>query len=129
MSETQRVLVVEDDPDINAIVGAYVELEGFEYVPAFHGQQALDEARTGQLSLVLLDLMLPDMDGFAICRALKEDPRTAHLPVVMLTALDDGESRRKGLEAGASAYLTKPFHPDRLLQAIRANVLPGAAQA
>lgn len=126
MAETKRVLVVEDDPDINAIVGAYVELEGYEPVAAFHGQQAIDEAKKGNLSLVLLDLMLPDMDGVSICQALKADDRTAHLPVVMLTALDDPDSRRKGIHAGAADYLVKPFHPDTLLDAIRKHALDEA---
>jgi two-component system phosphate regulon response regulator PhoB len=113
------VLVVEDDADMNQIVGAYVQMTGLGYRPAIDGQSALREARAKTPAVILLDLMLPDIDGFEVCRQLKNDPTTAAVPVVFLTALDQEESRRKGLACGAVEYLTKPFDPDRLMHAIR----------
>jgi len=120
MAENREdVLVVEDDAAVNSLVGAYVEIAGFKYRPALDGGTAIQEAINDVPSLVVLDLMLPDTDGFEVCRRLKHDQRTADVPVVMLTALNDEQSRRKGLECGAVEYLTKPFDPDRLLEAIK----------
>jgi len=114
-----NVLVVEDDGALNQLVGAYVELAGFDYRPALDGQSALRAADERPPSMVILDLMLPDMDGFEVCRRLKGKPLTAGVPVVMLTALTQDESRQRGLEAGAAAYMTKPFDPDELIEMIR----------
>jgi DNA-binding response OmpR family regulator len=113
------VLVVEDDPEINELLGAYARLCGLGYRGALTGAEALAEAGRRAPSLVLLDLMLPDLDGFEICRRLKSDARTASSPVIMLTALDKQESRQLGLSCGAVEYLTKPFDPDRLMAAMR----------
>jgi DNA-binding response OmpR family regulator len=122
------VLVVEDDGALNQLVGAYVELAGFGYRSALDGQSAVRSVNEQRPSMVILDLMLPDMDGFEVCRRLKATPRTAGVPVVMLTAMTQEESRRRGLEAGAAAYMTKPFDPDELIEMIRstARTEPGA---
>src|SRR5207248_6180985 len=85
------VLVVEDDREINELVGAYVQIAGFEYRSALDGASALAEARQRRPSLIVLDLMLPDTDGFEVCRKLKSENATAHIPIVMLTALSDEE--------------------------------------
>jgi DNA-binding response OmpR family regulator len=111
--------VVEDDSALNQLVGAYVELAGFDYRAALDGKSALRAASERPPSVVILDLMLPDMDGFEVCRKLKSDQHTARIPVLMLTALTQDESRRRGLECGAAAYMTKPFDPDELMNAIR----------
>jgi len=112
------VLVVEDDAAINELVGAYVQLAGYEYRRALDGHSGLRQAQQRPPGLVLLDLMLPDADGFEVCRQLKRDRRTAGVPVIMLTALNDEHSRLQGLECGAADYLTKPFDPDRLIELI-----------
>lgn len=109
------VLVVEDDPEINHLVGAYVELAGFHYLAALNGHQAMAQMRNRHPSAIVLDLMLPDMSGWEVCRQLKADVRTHDIPVIILTALDNDDSRREGLRCGAAEYLTKPFDPDRLL--------------
>jgi len=121
MTGSKDVLVVEDDQEINEMVGAYVRIAGFNYRSAPDGATALREARQVPPSLIVLDLMLPDTDGFEVCRKLKSEGRTARVPVLMLTALDGEESRRKGRDCGAKAYMSKPFDPDRLMEAIRAN--------
>jgi len=113
------VLVVEDDPEINQLVGAYVEIAGFRYSPALDGQAALQQARREPPALIVLDIMLPDVDGFEVCRRLRAEPATARVPIIMLTALDREEHRQKGQTCGAVAYLTKPFDPDRLMETIK----------
>lgn len=118
MSEAESVLVVEDDPQINQLVGAYVEIAGFEYRTALTGTSALQQVDRSPPSLIVLDLMLPDIDGFEICRRIKRDPHTAHVPIIILTALDSEASRQEGLRCGASEYLTKPFDPDALLESL-----------
>ena len=112
------VLVVEDDAEINELVGAYVQLAGFGYSAALNGNAGIDEARRQAPALIVLDLMLPDLDGFEVCRRVKGDRATAGVPVIILTALDSEPTRQKGRECGAAEYLTKPFDPDRLMEAI-----------
>jgi DNA-binding response OmpR family regulator len=119
MSDANRsVLVVEDDPEINQLVGAYAQLAGFEYRPALNGATALSEAHDHPPAAVILDLMLPDIDGFEICRRLKDEPDTHDVPVIILSALSGEKNIQRGRELGASEYLTKPFDPDQLMQAI-----------
>ena len=115
------VLVVEDDTQINELVGAYVQIAGYEYRAALDGAAALAAVRERLPSLIILDLMLPDTDGFEIARQLKSDEKTASVPIVMLTALDRDEQRKRGIAAGAVRYMTKPFDPDQLIDAIRSN--------
>jgi DNA-binding response OmpR family regulator len=125
MSEKGRaVLVVEDDPEINELVGAYVQIAGFDYQSALTGSQAVEKARHHNPSLIVLDIMLPDFDGFEVARRLKSEANTRGIPIVMLTALDREEYRQRGASAGALAYLTKPFDPERLLEAIKTNASP-----
>jgi DNA-binding response OmpR family regulator len=113
------VLVVEDDPEVNELVGTYAQIAGFEYDSALTGGSALEKARAHAPVLIILDVMLPDLDGFEVCRQLKLEQRTRKIPVVMLTALDGDEYRNRGCQCGAVEFLTKPFDPDRLMDAIR----------
>lgn len=120
MSGTHRtVLVVEDDPELNSLVGAYAQICGFEYRAALNAAAAFEEIRRGLPSAVILDIMLPDLDGFEVCRILKSDVATAAVPVLLLTALDGADERARGIALGAAEYLAKPFDPDALMQAIR----------
>jgi two-component system OmpR family response regulator len=113
------VLVVEDDPQINELVGAYAQLAGFEYRRALTGTDALSEFKRRRPSLVVLDVMLPDLDGFEVCRQIKQQGASAsEVPIVFLTALDGDAARQKGMECGAAEYLTKPFDPDRLMETL-----------
>ncbi|MDB4928200.1 MAG: Response regulator containing a CheY-like receiver domain and an domain [Myxococcaceae bacterium] len=113
------VLVVEDDPDLNEMIGAYVRLAGYGYRPALDGAMAARELGSRRPALVLLDLMLPDMDGFEVCRRLREDPATRDVPVVVLSAVNETESRRRAQELDVVEYLTKPFDPDALMDAVQ----------
>lgn len=114
-----EVLVVEDDPEINQLVGAYAQIGGFHYRKALDGQTALDEIHRHLPAMVILDLMLPDVDGFEVCRRIKNESASHDVPVLILTAMDREESRVRGAECGACAYMTKPFDPDQLIDAIR----------
>jgi DNA-binding response OmpR family regulator len=119
MQESREILVVEDDEVLNSVVCRYVSIAGYDCRPALDGGAALHAIEESPPRLVLLDLMLPDISGFDICKQLKSDPRTSKVPVVMVTSLSDDESRRQGMACGASAYLTKPFDPDQLIQTIQ----------
>jgi DNA-binding response OmpR family regulator len=119
-----NVLVVEDDPEINELVGAYVKLSGFGYRVAMDGAAALRLAREQLPALIILDVMLPDTDGFAVCVELRKDVKTAKVPVLMLTALNREDCKARGKACGAVEYLTKPFDPDQLLAAIKKHAKP-----
>jgi two-component system, OmpR family, response regulator ResD len=112
------VLVVEDDPEINELVGAYAQIAGFEYRPALDGSTALKEVQQRRPAVIVLDLMLPDLDGFEVLRRVKADAGSAAVPVIILTALDSERSRQEGCRIGAADYMTKPFDPDRLIDTI-----------
>ncbi|MDB5354588.1 MAG: two component transcriptional regulator, winged helix family [Phycisphaerales bacterium] len=114
----REILVVEDDPEINGLVGAYVEIAGFRYRAALSGADALSEINRHIPSLIVLDLMLPDFSGWEVCRRVKHANGAHQIPVIILTALDNEESRRQGVQCGVSDYLTKPFDPNRLLDAL-----------
>ena len=122
----QRVLVVDDDPTVSDVVRRYLEREGFAVELAGDGQQALDAYAAERPDLVVLDLMLPGIDGLEVCRRLRAQDRT--LPVVMLTALGEEADRVLGLEIGADDYVTKPFSPRELVLRVQ-SVLRRAAPA
>jgi DNA-binding response OmpR family regulator len=110
--------VVEDDPELNALVGAYAQICGFDYHPALDGTSGLAVASERNPAAVILDLMLPDLDGFEVCSRLKANPGTRDIPVIILTALDSADTRRKAESCGAVEYMTKPFDPDRLMSVL-----------
>jgi len=114
-----RILVVEDQDSIRKMIEALVQARGYQVTAVPSGTKAIDVAMTEPPDLVLLDLMLPGQyDGFEVCRRLRGDPGTKNVPVVIISALDDAESRAKASEAGANAYYTKPFSPIALLKEI-----------
>jgi DNA-binding response OmpR family regulator len=113
-----EALVIDDDEDINQIVGGYAELSGFTYRAAMTGQSGLDEVRRNPPAVIFLDVMLPDVDGFEVCRQLKSDEQTRSVPIILITALTDPESRSRGATAGADDYISKPFDPGRLLESM-----------
>ncbi|MBN2197112.1 MAG: response regulator [Polyangiaceae bacterium] len=116
-----RILVVEDQDSIRRMIEALVQARGYEVVAVPSGAKAIDVAITQPPELVLLDLMLPGQyDGFEVCRRLRTDPSTKNVPVVIITALDDENSRTRAREVGATAYYTKPFSPIALLKEIDA---------
>src|SRR5262245_15769413 len=116
---TARVLVVDDVPANVKLLEARLSAEYFDVVTAVRGQDALAICERAECDLVLLDVMMPDMDGFEVCRRLKASPATHHIPVVMVTALDQPSDRVRGLEAGADDFLTKPVSDVALIARVR----------
>jgi phosphate regulon transcriptional regulator PhoB len=114
------VLVVEDEPDIRGLIVHHLERDGFRCRTAASGGEALARVRATPPDLVILDLMLPGMDGLEVCRRLRADPATAGLPIIMLTAKADEVDRVVGLEMGADDYLPKPFSTKELVARVRA---------
>lgn len=115
----QRVLMVEDDAAIGAMVVNVLRLEGIEVTVVGHGREALEALRTQQYETAILDVMLPDMDGISIMRAIRQDPLTASIFVVILTAKTDDATTWEGWKAGCDYYMTKPFDPVDLVSVIR----------
>jgi diguanylate cyclase (GGDEF)-like protein len=115
-----RVLIADDDEDIRAYLEVTLALNGYEVIEAVDGVDALERARRGEPDIVLLDVMMPQMDGLEVLRRLREDARTAHLPIVLLTARGQASDTVEGLDAGADGYLTKPFAAEVLLAHVRA---------
>src|ERR1700687_2700068 len=119
---TARVLVV-DDVELNVkLLEAKLSSEYFEVIVADNGPAALELAETEMPDIILLDVMMPLMDGFEVCRRLKANPRTADVPVVMVTALSDVADRLRGLESGADEFLTKPVNDTALFARVRSLV-------
>ncbi len=112
--------MVEDEPDIRSLIVFHLGREGYRCRTASTGAEALVEARASRPDLVVLDLMLPELDGLDVCRRLRADPRTAQLPIIMLTAKIDEVDRVVGLEMGADDYVAKPFSPKELVARVRA---------
>jgi two-component system OmpR family response regulator len=123
MTASQRLLVVEDEPTLRELLAASLRLAGFEVVPAATRAQALEAVRDQRPDLIVLDVMLPDIEGFEVVRRLREGhpgPVTDHPPVLFLTARDAAEDRISGLRAGGDDYVTKPFNLEELILRIRA---------
>jgi two-component system cell cycle response regulator len=119
---TARVLIVDDIAPNVRLLEARLAAEYYEVVTAGSGPEALEICQTQDIDIVLLDVMMPGMDGFEVCQRLKADPRTHHLPVVMVTALDQPSDRVRGLEVGADDFLTKPFDDTQLLARVKSLV-------
>ena len=115
-----RVLVVEDDPDIAELVARYLEKAGYTAARVSSGRDALDAVRAKAPDLIVLDVMLPHVDGLEVCRLLRANDHTASIPIIMLTARADESERIVGLEMGADDYLAKPFSPNELVARVRA---------
>lgn len=117
-----RVLVVDDEPDIVELVAANLRKEGFEVQGVGEGSRALALLRDEPFDVVVLDLMLPDVQGLEVCRALRRDPKTAGIPLIMLTARGEEVDKLIGFEVGADDYLPKPFSPRELVARVRALI-------
>jgi DNA-binding response OmpR family regulator len=114
-----RILVADDDPVILRLLQVNFRLEGFKVETAAHGEEALRKAREFVPALILLDVMMPGLDGWEVCRQLKEDPSTSSIPVIFLSARAQDEDRRRGYALGVVEYVTKPFDPGLLVATVR----------
>ncbi len=116
----ERILIVDDDVDTLRLVGLMLERQGYEIRTANNGAQALVSAKADRPELIVLDIMMPDMDGFEVTRRLRADPATAGIPIAMFTAKGQLEDKVAGYDAGVDEYLTKPIHPAELNARIKA---------
>ena len=119
MPDKPRILLVDDEPIIVKAVEKRLQAEGYEVLVAADGQEALEKAKKENPNLIILDLMLPKMDGYKVCALLKKDIRYAQTPIVMFTARAQESDETLGLECGADAYLKKPFNSQELLEKIK----------
>jgi DNA-binding response OmpR family regulator len=113
-----RVLAVDDSPTILEMIKAILIAGGYEVITASDGKEALETARAEKPDLILLDVMLPTLDGYRVCRLLKFDQNYKSIPIIMLTAKTEEQAMATGLRTGANQYLTKPVEPERLLAAV-----------
>ena len=114
-----KILIVDDEPDLVETLRFALELEGYNVLVAVNGEEGLNTARQEKPDLILLDLMLPKLDGYKVCRLLKFDERYKHIPILMLTAKTQEKDKILGKETGANEYLTKPFDMDELMAKIK----------
>jgi DNA-binding response OmpR family regulator len=124
MADKPKILLVDDEPSITKVVAKRLELAGFEVLTASDGQEGLQKAQTAQPDLLILDLMLPKLNGYEVCSMLKGDARFQKTPIILFSAKAQEKDEKLGLECGANAYVTKPFKAETLLEQIRA-LLPG----
>jgi CheY-like chemotaxis protein len=113
-----RVLVVDDDPTILRLLQVNLEMEGHEVLTAGDGHEALERLREGAPEVVLLDVMMPGLDGWQVCERIRADPDLATTPVVILSARAQQSDLERGAQAGADAYITKPFDPLELVELV-----------
>ncbi len=117
-----RILIVEDDYDISNMLRIFFSNEGYQVEIAARGNDALEKCRKKLPDLIVLDIMLPDMDGYAVCRAMRTTTRTSHIPIIFLTQKDERSDRIAGLELGADDYITKPFDIEELKLRVRTAI-------
>ena len=116
----KKILIVDDEADLVETVRFPLEMEGYHVLVSYNGEDALNQARKENPDLILLDLMLPKLDGYKVCRLLKFDDRYKHIPILMLTAKTQEKDKALGMETGANEYITKPFEMDDLLKKVKA---------
>ena len=117
--DIKRILIVDDEEGIVKMVKMYLEHHHYEVITANDGQEGLDKAKVDKPDLIVLDLMLPRMNGYKVCGLLKKDTRYAKIPIILFSAKSQEKDIKLGREVGADAYLTKPFEPDVLLAKIK----------
>lgn len=115
----KKILIVDDEVDLVETIRFPLEKEGFTVLVSYDGEDALDQARKEKPDLILLDIMLPKLDGYKVCRLLKFDEQYKHIPILMLTARTQERDRIIGMETGADEYITKPFELEELLEKVR----------
>ncbi len=129
MSDKTKVLLVDDEPSIVKMVGKRLEVAGFEVLVAMDGQDGLKKAQTEHPELIILDVMLPKLNGYEVCTMLKQDTRYQKIPIVMFTAKAQEKDEKLGLECGANVYMRKPFKAQALVETIRALLKLSASVA
>jgi len=116
--QKKRILIVEDEESLLKLETILLTVKGYEVAGALTGNEALQKISVEKFDLILLDIMLPDIDGFEVCTRVKKDPRSSGIPVVMLTAKKNPDDLERGVACGASSYLTKPFKSAMIIEVI-----------
>lgn len=124
----RKVLVVDDEPDMLTLLAMRLEAAGVHALVATDGAEALEIAKTQRPDLILLDLVLPKLNGYDVCAVLRHNPALQHIPIVMLTARTQTKDERAGFECGADAYVRKPFEPAKLFQLVYALLAASSTQ-
>lgn len=119
MGDKKRILVVDDEKQLVSLVKLHMEMAGYEVLSASDGEKALAISREEKPDLIILDLMLPKIDGWEVCKRLREEGKVGSIPVIMLTARTDTDDKLKGFECGADDYVTKPFSPRELVARVK----------
>ena len=119
MSDRKRILIVDDEKDLVDILKARLEIEGYEILAAYDGQEGLEKAQEEKPDLILLDVMMPKMNGYQVCRLLKYDEEFQNIPVIIITARGQEQDKMTGDEVGADEYITKPFENGVLFAKIK----------
>ena len=119
---TPQIMVVDDDQDTVAILAHHLRREGFVPIEANSGAQCLKLVHENEVDVILLDLMMPEMDGFEVVKALRDNPETAEIPIIMITARDDLDARAEGMRLGVSDFLAKPVFRRQLASRVRAQL-------
>jgi len=125
----KKILVVDDNLDVVKMVGLMLETRGYEIIAAQSGTQALARAQSDKPDVMILDIMMPDLDGYEVCKRLRADPATANLPILMFTAKSGTNDKVAGFQAGADDFLTKPVHPDELVSRVETALMRSARRA
>ena len=122
--ENKKILIVEDESDILVTLQILLQSEGFDVITATDGMEALNKVKSESPSLIILDLMIPKLDGYKVCRILKFDEQFNKIPIIIITARAQEADKEKSKEVGADYYITKPFEPEELLSKIKEFLKP-----
>lgn len=120
--DNKRLLLIDDDPNLILLVKDYLEFRGYEVVTAGNGREALEVLEQEIPDMIICDVMMPEMDGFAFVQHVREDPRTSWIPVLFLSAKGQSQDRVKGLNTGADVYMVKPFEPEELVAQVESSL-------
>ncbi|MEK9148871.1 MAG: response regulator [Candidatus Desantisbacteria bacterium] len=118
----KKILIVDDDQDIVEILRALLETEGYDVIEAFNGKEGIDKAYQHMPHLILLDIMMPVLDGWQVCQRLKACKKTSNIPITIITAKNEQEDRNRAKKEGADDYITKPFQPEDLILRIQKSI-------
>ncbi len=122
MADKKRILIVDDERDLVETITFRLEASGYEVLAAYDGAEGLEKARTEKPDIILLDVMMPKMDGYQVCRMLKFDEEFKNIPIIMLTARGQDMDKKTGTDVGADGYITKPFDSKMLMEEIKKRI-------
>lgn len=126
VKDNKRLLLIDDDPNLILLVKDYLEFRGYEVITAENGREALEVLSEDIPDMIICDIMMPEMDGYALVERVRQDPRTSWIPVLFLSAKGQSQDRVKGLSTGADVYMVKPFEPEELVAQVESSLKQAA---